>query len=141
MAFGYVKGISHEQAKQHAIATARVVATQKALLTRLASNAAAATRQAATNKEITKGKDDENARLNARVGALGRLGHGAGICGGPAATTEATGASSGDSTNTSGGLVREDVARDLKSLIIAVETDVAIGRTCQAFLAKNGLIP
>jgi hypothetical protein len=139
--FGYVKGVSHEQAQWEAAENARTAANEKALLARVASNAKTSAIQAATNKAITKGKDDEIARLTARVGALGRLRHGAGICGGPAAATEATGTTSGDGTNTSGGLVREDVDRDLKSLILTVETDFATGRACQAFAKENGFVP
>jgi prophage endopeptidase len=139
--FGFVKGIVHEQMKSAEAERVRLTANQLALLGRIASNAAVAAKQAADNAGITKGKDDEIKGLTARVDALGRLRHGAGICGGSAAPTETAGPTGSDGTDSSGGLVREDVDRDIKALIVAVETDLATGRACQAFAEKNGLVP
>lgn len=139
--FGWVKGAHHVQGKWSAANMAIERAQSKAITDRLASNAATARKQAADNANITKGKDNEIAILTARVNAAERMRHGPAICGGFTGPTQAPSPSGGDSPDTSSGLVREDVDRDLRALIVAVETDLATGRACQAFLQVNGLTP
>ncbi len=139
--FGWVKGAHHVQADWDADTVLRERAQSKAITDRLASNARLADKQAAANRTITEGKDHEIANLTARVNAAGRVRVGPAICGGSASTTQAPSPASSDSADTSGGLVREDVDRDLKALIVAVETDLATGRACQAFIYANGLVP
>lgn len=139
--FGWVKGASHATEKWEAADAVRVSAQAQAVQLRLASNARLAQKQADTNAAITKGKQDEIDALRARVDAAGRLHHGTAICGGPAPAAQTASATGGNSSDSSGGLVREDVDRDLKSLILAVETDLATGRACQKFTTDNGLAP
>lgn len=139
--FGWVKGAHHVQSEWDAANMALERAQSKAITERLASNAATARKQAADNAAITKGKDNEIVTLTARVNAAERMRHGKAICGGSTTATQAPSPGSSDSTDTSSGLVREDVDRDLRALIVAVEIDLATGRACQAFLQVNGLTP
>lgn len=141
MGFGWVKGAQHVDAKWEAANATRERAEAEALRLRLASNQILKAQQDAINVGITKGKEDEIEALTARLNAAGRLRVGPAICGRPAATTEAPSTASGDSADPPGGLVREDVDRDLKALILAVETDLATGRACQAFNKENRLTP
>jgi len=155
MGFGWVKGARHVQHEWDAAEGARAKAVAQAYTTRIASNQVVAAKQAADNAAIQKGKDDEIARLTAAVNSAPRLRVGTAICGGPAATAKTEGAGSGDCSNSPIGLVqpdpgrdsdaqvevREDVDRDLKALKLAVETDLATGRACQAFIKANDLVP
>lgn len=139
--FGYEKGISHEEAKWKEAESARVLAEHDALVKRNADNSRIAAAQAATNAAIIKGKNDEITRLTARVEHLGRLRVGASICGGASASAEASSSGGGYDAYSSGRLVSEQADADFKSLILDVETDLATGRACQAFIRDNGLTP
>lgn len=141
MAFGWVRGASHVQVEWDTANTVRVEAERRALLAREHDNAELRATQAAINNAITLGKDNEITRLTARVEHLGWLRVGTAICGGSAASTEAASTASGDSADSPGRLVRDDVDRDFKALIVAVETDLATGRACQSFVKENGLQP
>lgn len=139
--FGWVKGAGHVQDKWDAAEGARAQAVTEAVLARVAANKKEAERQAATNRKITEGKDREIATLTARLNAAGRLRVGSAICGGPPAPAQADGARGGDGADPSATLVSENADRDFKALIVAVETDLATGRACQAFVRENGLAP
>jgi hypothetical protein len=139
--FGWVKGAHHVQSEWTAANLVLERAQSKAINDRLASNEKLFDKQAAINKTIIGVKDHEIATLTARVNSADRMRVGKGICGGPAAPAQAPSASSGDSPDSSGGLVREDVDRDIRALIVAVETDLATGRACQSFVRENGLEP
>jgi hypothetical protein len=141
MGYGWVKGASHVQAKWDAENAGRAQAVTDALLASVDANKAVAKRQAAINAAIQKGKDDEIAQLYARLASAGRLRVGAALCGGAAAPAHAEGPRGGDEPDSPGRLVREDVDRDLKALILAVETDLATGRACQAFVKDHGFAP
>lgn len=138
--FGWVKGAGHVQDKWDAAEGARAQAVTEAVLARVAANKKEAERQAATNRKITEGKDREIASLTARLNAAGRLRVGPAICGGgPAPAAQAADAGGGHGADSPAGLVRSDVDRDLKALILAVETDLATGRACQAAAREHGL--
>lgn len=139
--YGWTKGAHHVQGEWDADTTTRATAVSQAIQKRLADNKQDAIRQAATNKTITEGKDHEIAALTARVNAAPRLRVGPALCGGPAATAQAPSPAGGNRTDSPGGLVREDLDRDIRALIVAVETDLATGRACQAFVRENGLSP
>lgn len=141
LAFGWVRGAQHVQRKWDATEGARAQAVANAVLTRVAANKKEADRQAAVNKTITEAKDHEIATLTARINAAGRLRVGPALCGGPAPTAQGEAAGSGNDADPPGRLVREDVDRDLKSLILAVETDLATGRACQAFVESMAQKP
>lgn len=140
-AYGWVRGASHVQAEWNTANTVRAEAERSATLARERDNAELRTTQAAINQKITKVKDDEITRLTARIQSAGRLHVGTGICAGPTTSPEATSPGSGDGADSSAGLVRADVDRDFKALIVAVETDMATGRACQSFVRGNGLVP
>lgn len=138
VAFGWVKGARHVQARWDAAEGTRAQAVTTAVLARVSANQQEAQRQVAINKSITEEKDHEIAALTTRLASAGRLRVGPAICGRPAAPTETSGPAGSDGTDSSGRLVREDVDRDLKALILAVESDLAAGRACQAFILKHG---
>ncbi|WP_317201501.1 hypothetical protein [Janthinobacterium sp.] len=139
--FGYVKGVSHEQAKDTAAQAVRVQAQDAAILARVASNTKIATQQAAYSAAITKAKDEEMSAVRAALAQSGRVRVGAALCGGPAAPAQAAGASGGDGGDPAGRLVRDDLERDIKALELRVEQALATGRACQAFVRDNGLAP
>ncbi|MCE3262607.1 MAG: hypothetical protein K0R43_1686 [Pseudoduganella sp.] len=139
VAIAWAKGAQHVQAKWDAAEGARARAEASAVLARIAENKVEAARQAAANRKITERKDNEIAELTARLNAAGRLRVGSAICGGPPGATQADLPGRGDGADSSAGLVREDVDRDLKALILAVETDLATGRACQAAARDHGL--
>jgi len=141
MAFGWLKGADHVQDKWNAEQAARAQAVADAVLARVAANRKEADRQAAINQRIAKGKNNEIASLTARLNAAGRLRVGPALCGGPAPATQAKDAGGSDGADSPGGVVRDDVDRDLKALILVVETDLATGRACQAAAREHGLAP
>ncbi len=108
---------------------------------KLAKNEVSKAAQVADNKDITKDKHEELTPVVKRITESGRLRSGSGLCPKPAARPEASGPGSSDSTDPASRLVREDVDRDIKSLMIEVENHLATGRACQSFLEKNGLTP
>lgn len=119
----------------------RATQVAAAIITRANDNAALAIEQGATNSIITKAKNEELAPVRERV-VTQRVYVGSAMCsGGPAATTETESASGGDGADPPRRLVRDDVERDTRALDLAVEEDLATGRTCQAFVDKNGMSP
>ncbi|GGY68132.1 hypothetical protein [Pseudoduganella albidiflava] len=139
LATGYVAGRSAEQGEHLAAEFERANAEHEAITKRLKDNAAAAARQAATNESITKGKNDEVQPVIARIAAAERVRVGSAICGGSAGASTPEVPSSGDGADSSRRMVRSDVDRDLKALMIAVEKDLATGRACQAAAREHGL--
>lgn len=126
---GYDRAVS-DRAKQDLVA----------VVGRITENAAIGVKQDALNVFLTKAKDEELAPVRARIAVAPSLRPGAGLCG-SAPTSKAEDASSGDGANPPGRLVRSDVDRDLRALKLAVEEDLATGRTCQAWGKENGFIP
>lgn len=110
-----------------------------AIITRTQDNAALSIKQDAINAYILKAKHEELAPVVKRI-YVDRVRVGAGTCG-PAAAAKAEDAASGDSTDSAGRLVREDVERDTRALDEAVEQHLATGRACQAWGKENGFAP
>jgi len=140
-------GLQHYGSKRYragytAAVAERAQADAAAVLFRVRDNTALAARQSESNATITKEKDDEIADLRERLAAAGRLRVGAAVCPDrPANRANPERPASSNSADTPGGLVSAAADRDLKQLIADVETDLATGRACQAFLQKNGLVP
>ena len=111
-----------------------------AVVGRVQDNAVLMTQQHTINVEITKAKNEELAPVAAVI-ATRRVRVGPAICSGPAAPAKAESAGSGDGADSPGRLVREDVERDIRALKLAVEQDLATGRTCQAFIERNWMAP
>lgn len=112
----------------------------KAVITRTGENAATATKQTATNVVITKAKNEELSPVVARA-RTDRVRVGPAFCGGPSPTAQTASPAGGDRADPPGRLVQPEIERDIVALKIEVETDLATGRSCQAFLEKNGLVP
>lgn len=132
----------------------RIAADLALTIDRNAENVATAARQRATNTTITEAKNEELAPVISRVNAAPRLRRPAALCDGIALPAKTTSTAGGDSADSSGRLgqpnlgrdpepqvVREDIDRDFKAYKIALEKDLATGRTCQAFLKANELTP
>lgn len=109
------------------------------VVTRVQSNTALSIKQDAINTFLAKAKNEELAPVRSRIAAE-RVRVGTAICG-PAAPTETEDAAGGDGANPPGRLVRSDVDRDIRTLKLAVEEDLATGRACQAFGRENGFWP
>lgn len=110
-----------------------------AIFDRVKENEATSIKQAATNFTITKAKNEELAPV-VRTIYVDRVRVGPASCG-PAGPAQADNASGGDSADSPGRLVREDVERDTRTLTEAVEQDLATGRACQAWGKENGFVP
>lgn len=132
-------GAVQYQAGRTAAVEERAAADALAVLRRTEENAVLAQHQGETNLKITEAKHEELAPVRERI-VVERVRVGAAICG-PAAAPDAEGTAGGDGANPPGRLVREDAERDLVSLKLAVEEDLATGRACQSFLRENGLVP
>lgn len=137
----------HYGAEQFAAGAAAAIAERAradvdAVLARTRENAALAARQVEANTNITKEKDDEIADLRQRLAAAGRLRVGTAVCPGrPASPTDPEGAAGSDGADPSARLVSARADADFKQLILDVETDLATGRACQAFVRQNELEP
>ncbi|MGI4848589.1 MAG: hypothetical protein ACRYGK_10715 [Janthinobacterium lividum] len=136
---GMVKGKSIEQSKQAIIAGKAAEAANTAILARTSANQALAAKQQATNDSIVKVKNDELTKVRLDLAIAGRLRIGTAICDRSAGLAETTGAGGGNGADTGGGLVREDVGRDIDALKMKVEEALATGRAAQEFIKANGL--
>ncbi|MET0983544.1 MAG: hypothetical protein ABWY02_15670 [Telluria sp.] len=117
----------------------RAEADAVAVLRRTEENSVLVASQGAINLRITEAKNEEMQPVRERI-VTQRVYVGSAICG-PAAAPDAESAAGSDGADPPGRLVREDAERDLVTLKLAVEEDLAIGRACQAFLRENGLVP
>jgi prophage endopeptidase len=123
-----------------AAVTERAAADLGAVLTRVQDNAVLGFRQQTINEILTKAKNEELAPVVQRIHA-DRVRVGTALCNGPSSSAETEGASGGDGVDSPGRLVHDDIERDLKALMVAVEQDLATGRACQAFIRENGFVP
>lgn len=117
----------------------RAARDEVAIFARVRDNAVLSMKQGNINQIITRTKNEELSPVVQRI-YVDRVRVGAGTCGPPDAAN-ADGASGGDGANSSGRLVRDDVERDTRALMEAVEQDLATGRACQAFVRENGMAP
>lgn len=109
-----------------------------AVATRLDANKVEMVKNTDINRFITKAKNEELAPV-VRTIYVDRVRVGPASCG-PASTSQAEDAGSGNSADSPGRLVREDVERDTRALTEAVELDLATGRACQAWGHEHGFI-
>lgn len=117
----------------------RAVRDAVAVFTRVGDNAALSLKQDSINRVITKVKNEEIAPVVKRI-YVDRVRVGSGTCGSASAANTSS-ASGSDGANPSSRLVRDDVERDTRALIEAVEQDLATGRACQLFLRENEMWP
>lgn len=118
----------------------RQVQDAAAVMERAQANAAVEAVQAATNAVITKGKNDEIAKLRTRIAAAERMRQPA-FCYQPASTAQAESAGSGHVTDTGSRLLPARVEQDIQALILKTEEAAATARACQTFVRENGLAP
>lgn len=117
----------------------RAASDAKAVLAHTAENAATAVKQAATNTTITKAKNDEIAPVVQRI-YVDRVRVGPGIC--PAAGSANTESPAGGDGPAAGvRMVSQRTEADIRELETKVETFLATGRACQAFVRENGMVP
>jgi hypothetical protein len=134
-------GIHQYEAGHAAAVSERAAQDAVAIITRTKDNAVLSIKQDAINAALTKAKNEELDPVRGRIATAPGVRVGAAICpGGPAAASQAEGATGSDGADPPGRLVRADVDRDLRALTLAVEEDLATGRACQRFLQENGLV-
>jgi len=138
--FGFMQGISHETAKRDKEELERQTAAVSAINKRLADNQETIRNQREINKTLTEKKDAELTKVRADLNAE-RLRRGQAICSGSSTQTATSGTSGSNGADTGSGVFREDVERDLKSLILKMEAVAATARTCQDFVVENKLAP
>ena len=127
-------------AGHEAAVSERAVADSRAVMTRTEENAAIESAQSKTNKTIEKVKNEEIAKLRARLAASERMRKPA-FCNESAGAPQAESTRSGNVGGSGVGLVHERVEQDIRALIIKTEEVAATARACQSFVRENGLIP
>lgn len=131
-------GRQEVQDKWDADKITRKNAEDAATAKRLADNAIEKAKQDATNKTITEKYNEINSLRN-ELAASKRVRVGTAICSqGSASLTKASGTEGSNVPDTGARVVREDVERDIRALMIQVEESFATGRACQSFIRENG---
>jgi len=139
-------GLRHYGAERydagHAAAIAeRAAADAAAVVKRTRENATTAVHQVASNATITEKNHEEIQPVRERI-VTRRVYVGSALCGDrPAAPTEAQSAGGSNEADPPGRLVRQDAERDIRALKLQVEEDLATGRSCQAVLKDEGMVP
>lgn len=118
--------------------TERAARDAVSVVTRIQENATAAAHNSDINKYLTKDQDEKLTPVITRI-VTERVRVGEAICG-SAASAKTDDARSGHEADSPGRLVRGDIERDLIALKIAVEKDLATGRTCQAWGREHGFV-
>jgi hypothetical protein len=90
------------------------------------------------NRLIQKAHDAELDRVRAALNSQ-RLRIGPAICGEPAGSTQAGGASGSNGADTGGRVLSAEMDGAVKALIEETERAAATGRACQAFVLVNGM--
>jgi hypothetical protein len=116
-------------------------AENRAVFDRIRNNERIAEQQEIDRQRITKVHHDELAKVRADIARAPGLRVGPGICAGFASGTETKSVGGRDGANTGGGMVREDVRRDIDALKLRVEEAFAAGRACQEVIRSNGMAP
>lgn len=134
-------GKADVQTKWNADKTARKIAEDAAIAKRLSENVIEKAKQDITNKTITENYHEID-KLRNELATSKRMRVGTAICGQGSTGTAKTSSPERSNVPDSGtGLVREDVERDIRALMIQVEESFATGRACQAFIKENGMTP
>lgn len=116
-------------------------AEDKAIAKRNADNIIEKAKQDSINKTITENYYAIDSLRN-ELATAKRMRAGTAICGqGSAGTSKASGPERSDVPDSGARLVREDVERDIRALMIQVEESFATGRACQSFIRDNGFAP
>lgn len=138
--FGWVKGAGHVRAEWSAADAKRIHAEDTAITARSQANAAEALRQRDIDDAITKANHEELTPVLSSI-ATDRVHIGPALCGGPAAPAKAESASGGNAADPASRLVSPELESRIRELEERVETALATGRACQAFVRANGMAP
>lgn len=131
-------GKAEVQAKWDKDKAARAKAEELAIADRNAENAREKDRQSRVNQTITEQYNEINTLRN-ELATSKRVRVGTAICSQrPAAGTKTESASGGNAADSGTRVVREDIERDIRALMIRVEEGFAAGRACQTFIKENG---
>ena len=131
-------GKAEVQAKWEKDKVARAKAEELAIADRNTKNAQEKERQDVVNKTITE-KYNEINNLRNELATAKRMRIGTAICSQrPSSPAKTTSPESSAPADTGAIVVREDVERDIRALMIRVEESFATGRACQAFIRENG---
>ena len=135
---GNAQGRAEVQTLWDADKKTRTAAETKAVARRAAENLVQARQQAATALAIKKVYDDEINDVRVRLAVAERMRKPA-FCAsaGPAAPAGSGGAEGGAAADPAGGLLPDEVARDIQALILHTEEVAATGRACQAFVLSS----
>lgn len=132
-------GRAEVQAKWDKDKAARAKAEELAIAGRNAKNAQEKEKQDQINQTITEKYNDELTKVRNDLAIAKRVRVGTAICGarstGPSEAKNAEGSTPAD---TRAIVVRDDIDRDLRALMIRVEEGFAAGRACQGWGIENG---
>lgn len=134
------KGRAEVQASWDADKEARKAAEIVAVNERLASNELERRAISERNEELEHAYNEELSKVRSELATAKRLRVGTAICGRSASPANTKSAPGGVEADTGGGLVREDVERDIRALELRVEEALATGRVCQGFVRANSLM-
>jgi hypothetical protein len=136
----YIKvGQDEVQAKWDKDKAAQKKAEELAIADRNANNAREKEEQSKRSKANQEKHDAELNEMRNRLIAAKRVRVGTAICSQrPAAPAKTEGTQVGAPANPGTILVRDDIDRDLRALMIKVEEGFAAGRSCQRFLIEEG---
>lgn len=137
---GWLKGVQYEKGKWQVADAKRIHAEDQAIATRAQANAALAIQQRDINDAITKANHEELAPVLSAIGT-DRVRVGPSLCGGTPAPAQAESAASGNGEDPAGRLVSPELESRIRELEERVETALAAGRACQAFVRANGMAP
>lgn len=135
-------GRAEVQAKWEKDKIARKQAEELAEADRKAANAREKERQDRVTQTITEKYHADLAKVRGDLAAAKRVRVGTAICGqGSSGATQAPGAQGSEPADTGTRVVREDIERDIRTMMVVVEEAFATGRACQSFIRDNGFAP
>lgn len=140
---GVIDGRAEVQALWDKDKIARSDAMLSAVNQRIQDNAVELKAQQDNNDLITKGKDNEIAKVTSDLNAIKRLRVGPSFCPSnrTAAKTDPQGTGSSNAADTGTGLLSESLDSRIRQLILQSEEAAATGRAAQKFILDNGFSP
>lgn len=136
----YIKvGQDEVQAKWDRDKVAQKKAEELAIADRNAENAREKEDQSKRSKANQEKHDAELNEMRNRIIAAQRVRVGTAICSQrPTAASKTEGPQVGTTADTRAVVVRDDIDRDIRALMIRVEEGFAAGRSCQRFIIEEG---
>jgi hypothetical protein len=136
----YRVGVKLERAVWQQKEAERKVAENAAILTRIKNNERKTEQDKLNSARIAKEHKRELDQVRSDIAAE-RLRVGPNFCPRSAEGAEANSPGSGDGADPGGRLLLEEVDRNLKALMDAMEGAAATGRAAQEFIRSNGMAP